>query len=85
MIVHEGKIVRASKKAEAVYDFNTLKADSAGKKISTLLDALIDEVRKENDTVDPALLGRNQGRIAAYEQLKGYLETDLSRFNLTKA
>jgi hypothetical protein len=74
-----------AEKTAAVFDFSTLSADSSGKKILTLLDVLIDEVRKENDTVETQSLLKNQGRIMAFEQLKDYLERGLPNFNLTKA
>jgi len=71
-------------KTAAIIAFSGLKEEFAGKKIITLLDALILEVRKENDTVEPQFLMKNQGRIMAYEQLKDYLERGLPCFNLTR-
>jgi hypothetical protein len=74
-----------AEKTAAVFDFSSLNADSSGKKIITLLDILIAEVRRENDTVEDKFLLKNQGRIMAYAQLKDYLERGLPNFNLTKA
>lgn len=63
-------------KAVAVFDFNSLKYEESGRKISTLLELLINEVRADNDTAGYEGVLRNQGEINAYLRLKSYLEKE---------
>jgi hypothetical protein len=70
-------MLRNKQKAVAIFEFHGLKTESSGKKIITLLDLLIDEVRVSNDTVADGNLKINQGEIKAYMQLKEYLERGL--------
>jgi len=62
---------------EAIIDVVALKLEPAGIKIVRLLDVLIDDVRKQNDTVDKENLLRNQGKIAGWGQLKDYITKGL--------
>lgn len=67
-------MIRNLEKHAAITEFYGLKNDHSGAKIILLLDILIDEIRKENDTVSPDLLRLNQGKIEAYLRLKEYIE-----------
>ena len=67
-------MLRNKEKAVAIANIHGLKQESAGMKVLNLLDILIDELRKDNDTVDSVFLQRNQGEIRAYLQLKEYIE-----------
>lgn len=60
-------------KAEAIFEFSGLQGGPAGKMVLRLLDLLIEEVRRENDTVPPGEVLRNQGKIAAWTQMRDYL------------
>jgi hypothetical protein len=61
-------------KAQAIHDLHGIKAESAGGKLSTILDILINEARVANDTATEAEIKINQGEIKAYLKLKEYLE-----------
>jgi hypothetical protein len=72
-------MIRNMEKHVAISEFHALKSDSAGARIVILLDVLIDELRKENDTISLDRLERNQGKIEAFSQLKDYLERGLPK------
>lgn len=63
-------------KTTAIFEFIRLKHQPSGKVVIKLLNILIDETRKENDTVGRMRLPKNQGRIEGFVQLKDYLERE---------
>jgi len=62
---------------EAIIDVSALRLEPAGVKLVRLLELLIEDMRKQNDTVSKDGLERNQGKIAGWEQLKEYVTKGL--------
>lgn len=62
--------------AAAAADFKALRHESAGGVILRLLDILLNDYRIENDTAEPQVVVRNQGRIDVLLKLKQTLERD---------
>jgi hypothetical protein len=62
--------------AAAIAEFKALKYQEAGKVMVRLFDALINDFRVENDTVELQNLPRNQGRIDVLLKLKDLLERE---------
>ena len=52
---------------------HSVKNDMTITAVVNLLDAMVDEYRKENDTVDPARLLWVQGKISVCEEIKKYI------------
>jgi hypothetical protein len=61
-------------KASLISEMHSLKGTAPGSSFIALLDILINETRRENDTVNAIQLPVNQGKIEAYSQLKDYIE-----------
>lgn len=72
-------MIRNVEKAVAISEVHALKNEPAGAKLIILLEILVDELRRENDTVDRNLLQMNQGEIKAYLRLKDYIERGLPK------
>jgi hypothetical protein len=68
---------RDAPKVSLISEINNLKGTSPGSSFIALLDILINEIRRENDTVNTIQLPVNQGKIEAYSQLKDYIERGL--------
>jgi len=63
-------------KAVAVAEFKSLKHDEGGVKVLKLVEILLDEARRDNDTATGENVSRNQGKIAILTQLKSFLERE---------
>jgi len=61
-------------KAVAISEFYELLHTDAGRKIATLLDIMLGELRVYNDTACPDVVRYNQGGINVIIRLKEYLE-----------
>ena len=72
-------MIRNIEKTVAINEFHALRNEPSGAKIIALLDILVNELRKENDTVDRNGLQLNQGEIKAYLRLKEYIERGLPK------
>ena len=59
--------------ATTVDFLHSVKNDQCIVAVVTLLTAMVDEYRKENDTVDPARLQWVQGKISVCEEIKKYI------------
>jgi hypothetical protein len=64
-------------KAELIFDLCGMKNDLSMQTLVKLLDLTIEEVRRENDVVEPSRLPYNQGKISVCLQLKAYIERGL--------
>jgi hypothetical protein len=71
-------------KAAAVSEFSGLKYEGAGRKVMTILDVMIDETRKDNDTARGDAVLSNQGAISMLLALKMYLEADYNAIRPSK-
>lgn len=72
-------------KKKAIYELYGLRASRSGEILTNLLDICLQEMRLANDMVERDRLAYNQGQIAAYLELKKWLEKGLPSFNELKA
>jgi hypothetical protein len=60
--------------AQLIFDLHGHKGELSCQTMVKLLDLMIKEAREFNDNVQPNELEFNQGRIAGWKLLKGYIE-----------
>jgi len=68
------QFIKNPQKVELITGIYELRRERGLESLRLLLDMLIHELRVDNDIVQPDELKKNQGRIAAYQDLKGYIE-----------
>ena len=66
--------IKNPQKVELITGIYELRRERGLDSLRLLLDMLIQEIRVDNDIVQPDELKKNQGRIAAYQDLLGYIE-----------
>ena len=68
------QFIKNPQKVELITGIYELRRERGLESLRLLLDMLIHELRVDNDIVQPDELKKNQGRIAAYQDLMGYIE-----------
>jgi hypothetical protein len=73
----QGMPLEMAEKIAATNEFTDLQSTPAGKIVLNLINVLIDEVRRNNDNAEADQVIHNQGKIAGFKQIKGYLTHSL--------
>jgi len=68
-------------KAALILEISGHRDESTCKNVLGLLEILIQEVREANDTAEGDTMLRNQGKVQAYNELKGYIDRGLPSAN----
>lgn len=71
-------MIAAQEKASLINKFHGVKNEHAGSIIYELMNALLDEVREDNDNAEINVVVFNQGKIEAYKTLLRYLRDGLA-------
>jgi len=70
-------ILKDKDKSEIISNIHAARGDYLMTRLVGLLDILISDTRKENDTVSALELPKNQGKIEGFKELKNYIENGL--------